>query len=101
MLNDMNNALTYRGAPAHAKCRLLLAFNEVKKEGIVYDNNTGKLIGMCHANWKQEAHTSSSFPIYTIFHNFSWLVVVAVVLHNIRIRCQSNRAADTLLAGSG
>ena len=49
----MNNALTYRGAPAHAKCGLLLALNEVKKEGIVYDNNTGKLIGMCHANWKQ------------------------------------------------
>ena len=46
VINEMNNALTDRGASAHAKCGLL-AFDKVKiKEGIVYDIVTGKLIGM-------------------------------------------------------
>ena len=74
VINEMNNALTDRGAPAHAKCGLL-AFDEVKiKEGIVYDSNTGKLIGMCDANWKQIGTHILQFFYISAFHNFSWPV---------------------------
>ena len=53
----------------------ILPFDEVKiKEDMVYDSNTGKLIGMCHANWKQIGTHIIQFFYISVFHNFLWAV---------------------------